>query len=159
MPSDKAKDLYTRGTLKTLRASQLLETQDQENYQKILEEAQQDFVAAQAKTINPYLQSRIQQGYSSTKQQETIHSIEICINDFTQLLGDLSDIQETIKTIQHSIDNQQQYIQTHTDILEDLLSPDCIEDITHRLTDTAQALQLAQQTIYTEEKNYQNTRL
>jgi hypothetical protein len=71
MPTQTAKDFYNRATLKTLRAYQLME-QDNTTYEKILQEAQQDFNTAASKTTNIYLQQKIKSNLSLSNNMQYI---------------------------------------------------------------------------------------
>lgn len=71
MPTQTAKDFYNRATLKTVRAYQLME-QDDPTYKDIIQESQQDYTTAASKTTNIYLQKKIKNNISLSKNIQYI---------------------------------------------------------------------------------------
>ncbi len=147
MPTQTAKDFYNRATLKTLRAYQLME-QDNPSYKQILQEAQKDFTTAESRTTNIYLQQRIKNNSSLSQNIQHIGEIQTCFTDFNTVLDDLTAITDSINQTKTSIQNQLQYMQANTNILNDILNKECqgrIQDMLNKshdaLTNTANAIQ------------------
>lgn len=146
MPTQTAKDLYNRATLKTIRAYQLMQQEDQ-NYKQTLQEAQNDFRLASAKTNNIYLQNRIKNNASISQNIQYIADIQICFTNFDTLLTDLDNIQASIEQTQTSIQDQLQYIQKNTSKINQSVGEDCQQKIQNAFSTSYDALTKINQTI------------
>lgn len=139
MPTQIAKDFYNRATLKTLRAYQLMEQND-ETYKQVLQEAQEDFKTAESKTTNIYLQQRIKNNTSLSQNIQYIGEIQVCFNDFNTVLDDLAIITDNINQTRNSIQNQLEYIQKNSNTLNKIIGEECKQRIQETFNKSNNAL-------------------
>ncbi len=155
IPTQTAKDLYNRWTLRTIQAYSLFQEKEYEQSQELRKEAQEDFLIAAETTNNIHLQKRIQDNYTINRMTHTASQVHICIDDFWTLLQDLTAISTQLGTIQESINDQLQYIQDTQETLTSNIGEECVQAITDTMQQTKQSLQTTKNTIQEQERKYQ----
>lgn len=147
IPNNTAKDLYNRGTLKTIRAYQQLSSWDSSSYEKILMEASDDFDRAQKLTNNPKLQQRIQYNKNISKNIDSLWVLYSCFDDFSTLIQQLTNITNTTQMIMQTIADQLNYIAANENELSSIIDEQCINNINTTFAKTYQSLENTQTAI------------